>query len=123
MNERFCFPEHVQGGSTILKAIAGNNVCHQHLFGNLHGSTCLHLDDTTLLQLLQLLAGETKQLTIDLFVVRTQGGAKLLRFSRCLTELGHNPRKTNDGALTWFDTDLVLLKHGARTEMGIVHDV
>src|SRR5207245_4734681 len=37
----------------VLKAIAGDNVSHQHLFGNLHGSsTCVHLDHAALLQLL-----------------------------------------------------------------------
>src|SRR5207244_12361324 len=73
--------------------------------------------------LLQSLRRETKQLTIDLFVMRAQGRTKPVRLPRCLTELWYNPRKTNDGALSRFDTDLVIFKHGTHAEMGIVHVV
>src|SRR6266487_3106174 len=86
-------------------------------------STCVHLDDAHLLQLLQSLGCETEKLTIDLFVVCPKRGAKPSRLSRRLTELWNNPWKTHDAALTGFDTDLVIFNHGPRAEMGIVHDV
>src|SRR5689334_10408523 len=86
-------------------------------------SSCVHLDYTALLQLLQPLRCETEQLTIDLLVVLTQSWTKPARLPRCLAQFWHNPRKTNASVLSRFDTDLVIFEHGTGAEMGIVDDI